>query len=177
MIPATSLVSLRRITAANPADVDLIRTARNHFLGKGVYPNGHFFQPEEHRKWFAKLDPQKDFFFVILAGDSEEPVGYVGCDRERVPETTAEISIYITKEGLSPFVPYHAMTLLLEFIFHDLKRERAYGVFYSENERAIRFNASFGFRRVDEKDEMVYTELTADEYDISCARFRKFLVA
>jgi RimJ/RimL family protein N-acetyltransferase len=174
---ATSLISFRRITAANPADVDFIRVARNHFLGKNVYPNGHFFQPDEHARWFSRLDPERDFFFLIFVDGSDQPAGYVGCDRERVPETTAEISIYITAEGISPLVPYHAMTLMLEFIFHKLKRQRAYGVFYIRNDRAIRFNSSFGFRRIEEKDQMLHTELTSAEYDVCCQRFRKFLAA
>jgi len=171
----TSLITLRQVTLASPGDVEFIRTTRNSFLGKDVYAEEHFIEAAEHQKWFAGLDSVRDFFFVILPQDAPAPVGFVGCYQKRAPANSAEISIYLTETDLSFLVPFHAMTLLLEFIFRELQLQRAYAAFFPRNERAIRFNAGFGFRRFDEKDGMIYTELTAAEYETSRDKLRKFL--
>ena len=72
-------------------------------------------------------------------------------------------------------VPFHAMALLLDFMFGELKLNRTYGAFFPKNQRAIRFNAGFGFKQFTEKDGMIYTELTAAEFDASRHKYQRFL--
>jgi len=159
----SELVQLRRITD-DPSEIELIRELRNSFLDSGVYWAPHFIEAEEHKKWFAGLDPLRDFFFVILSRNTQQPIGFAGCCQKNAPAGSAEISIYFQPGNNSPLSPFHSMELLLDFLFNELGMSRAFGAFAKSNVRAIRFNSSFGFRKFFENDQMIKTELLADAF-------------
>lgn len=171
----TSLIEVRRVAIENPDDVEFIRTVRNSFLNKNVYDDNHFIEKDEHENWFSSLDIERDFFFVILDKVSRLPVGITGCYQKRAPAGSGEVSIYIVKENKSLLVPFHAMTLLLYFMFETVELDSAFGVFFKENKRAIRFNAAFGFLKVSEDDRFIKTALTADGFRAKSEYFRRFL--
>jgi len=171
----TSLIELRRVTLGNPNDVEFIRTVRNSFLNQNVYADNHFIEVDEHQSWFLSLDSEKDWFFIIVEKVSRLPVGITGCCQKKAPASSGEISIYLTKENKLLASPFHAMTLLLYFMFDTLKLDRAFAKLFKKNSRAIRFNAAFGFRKFFEDDCFIKTEITAEDFKAKTESFRRFL--
>ena len=176
MLIETNLIELRRVTSRSPVDVEYIRTVRNSFLHQNVYQDNHVIERKEHESWFSSLDSEKDYFFVIVEKSSQLRVGITGCYQKKASLGSGEVSIYITEASKSLMTPFHAMALLLRFMFETVSLDRAFGVFLKTNKRALRFNASFGFTKFYEDDEFIKTELTVNGFREKINNYRRFLL-
>jgi len=134
-------VTLRRLTLE---DIEMLRRWRTDPRISQYMDFRGEITPEQQRAWFDSLDPECDFFFVIVV--REKPIGMIEIKHIDWNKKVGEGGIFIYEQRYqNSIVPYCALVSLLEFCFEDLELTAVEGSVLRDNERARRFAKSLGY--------------------------------
>ncbi|WP_172257014.1 GNAT family N-acetyltransferase [Saccharibacillus deserti] len=137
-----------------------------------------YITSEMQKKWFDSLDPNKDFYFMITY--LEQNIGMINLKDIDFVNRTCESGIFIYDETHAPpFLAVAAAILLFDFAFFDLDLEVMFATVLSSNQRAIRYNASFGYQLVSDavegNSEVSLYKLDKNSYVEKEKNFKKYL--
>ncbi len=157
-------VTLYRLTKN---DIELVRKKRNSaFVRKYMLYRGNI-TAEMQRKWFDSINNDNNVFFIIKHG--KKKIGLTNSSNINWKKKSAEGGIFLwDQDYINTPIPLIASLLSFELFFSLLKIKYCCIKVLKDNERAIKFNEMFGFKRISDKPE-------ADHYDyrLSSADYRK----
>jgi hypothetical protein len=126
-------------------DIEAIRQGRNaeHVRRMHVYQDE--ITPSQQEAWFARVDTEWNYFFVIHHKEKKVGVVYVS---EFTPQmATSNCGVFIwDHDTLGTRVPLMAILTVLDFFFFDLEGGGTSSVVLRSNTAALRMNEFFGFR-------------------------------
>ncbi len=137
----SSYISLTELTFN---DLELIRKWRNTI---GIRQHMDFQEeitPEMQEKWFEKLDPSVNFFFIIHF--NKIPIGLIQLQEIDWNSKTASSGLYIGDQRYqgSPLA-YMASLPILDLGFNILGLESIIAKVSKQNKKALQYNQSLGF--------------------------------
>jgi RimJ/RimL family protein N-acetyltransferase len=168
-------VVLRRLRRE---DIERVRAWRNQPGVNRFMERREEITREGQERWFAGLDPARQFFYLIEWQGHD--VGVVNLKDLDAAAGCAEGGIYIAdaqhRNGLAGLA---AMLAMYDFGFEVLGLRRVVIHVLRDNPRAIRFNQGLGFRLADGQEAVANQlyELEKDEYFSNTRRFRALLAS
>ena len=125
--------------------IELVRIWRNSVHVRQWMFWQHPISCEQQKTWFATL-PKKDVYRVIEVDGM--PVGM--CNLKNVIRNQcAEAGIFIgNPEYLNGLTAMRAMLMLYDMAFKDIMLKYIIARVLHNNDRAIKFNRAFGFRKI-----------------------------
>jgi RimJ/RimL family protein N-acetyltransferase len=130
--------------------------------------------PQMQEAWFAKLDTATQYYYVIET--PEKPVGLINIKDVRDGE--GEGGIFIADESMQNGVlPLQVILAMYDFGFTELGLHTITAHILSSNTRAIRFNQSLGFKKLDGQDEVANHawSVSRDDYFAKTRAMRAYL--
>lgn len=135
-------VTLRRLTEDK---IEMVRNWRNDPKISRFMDFRDFITPEMQKKWFAKIDNENNYYFIINYKDRE--IGLTNVRDIDYGNLSGEGGIFIYEdEFLNTDVPYRVIFALNDFCFDELKLEKMVAHIMSDNKRAINFNLLLGYK-------------------------------
>ena len=123
-------------------DLELVRFWRNSDKIKRYAKNKNYITKETHKKWFENLN---GYYFIIEINDKKAGLIWL-----KKVDDHYESGFYIYEDKyLNNIYSYKIVTILHKFAFYDLGLNEIYCEILETNKRAIRFNKSLGFKKVD----------------------------
>ncbi len=166
-------VKLKRLTADK---IELVRNWRNDPKISQYMEFRDYITSEMQVKWFAKIDNDNNFYFIIDYNGSE--IGLTNVKDVDYAKKTGEGGIFIYDDSfLNSDIPFRVIFALNDFCFDKLHLERMIAHIMSDNQRAIDFNRVLGYKKDEsspESGKMVYI-LTKEDYLKQRNRFAKLL--
>lgn len=164
-------LTLRRM---NRGDIEQVRQWRNDPAVNSFMESRETITSEMQARWFARLDPKRQFFYLIEADGV--PLGVVNLKNFDASGGTAESGIYLadpTQRGRG--IGKTAYRALLEHGFHALGLHNVTAHVLNDNHRSIRLHTGLGFQLAPEQDGHInqlyvlsrhaYRELSQDQPD------------
>ena len=166
-------VMLKRLTVDK---IELVRNWRNDPKISQYMEFRDYITPEMQSKWFAKIDNENNYYFIIDYRGSE--IGLTNVKDIDYTEKTGEGGIFIYEDSfLNSDIPFRVIFALNDFCFDEKKKKKMIAHIMSDNKRAIDFNRVLGYKKdaaSPELGKMVYI-LTKEDYLKQRNRFAKLL--
>lgn len=138
-------VKLKRLTHDK---IEMVRQWRNDPKISKYMRFREYITPEMQEKWFANLDPLKDFYFLIEYKGYE--IGVIDMKDIDYENRTGENGIYIYDDSvLCTDVSYRAFLLMCDYMFNVVGLHSTYGHVLNDNSKSIRFCIYLGCERCD----------------------------
>jgi len=104
--------------------------------------------PEMQLKWFHSINNFNNFYFILRYKDLKIGLGNIkNVDWEN---RSGEAGVFIAeKTHLSTFLPVVGALTLSELVFKIFNLKNLYAQVRTDNNRAVKFNKLFGYRRVE----------------------------
>ncbi|MBA2962919.1 MULTISPECIES: GNAT family N-acetyltransferase [Ramlibacter] len=135
-------VVLRRLTAV---DIEMVRQWRNDPAVSRFMAARENISPEMQARWFAGLDPARQYFYVVEYGGRD--VGLVNLKNLDPVARSAEGGIYLADQSLRDgLVGMAALLAMYDHGFGALGLGTISAHILDDNPRALRFNQALGFR-------------------------------
>jgi RimJ/RimL family protein N-acetyltransferase len=126
---------------------------------------------EQQEAWFASLETKEDEYFVIHV--KNEPIGLIWFNQR---DETVETGFYIydtTKQN--SLTPYKIVTLFHEYLFNSKGFKTLTCKIMHDNQRAVRFNLSLGYKEIESSEKYKSYTLTFDDYKKADTKISKLL--
>ncbi len=166
-------VTLKRLTVDK---IELVRNWRNDPKISQYMEFRDYITPEMQAKWFAKINNDQNYYFIIEYKGKE--IGLTNVKDIDYGAKTGEGGIFIYDDSfLNSDIPFRVIFALNDFCFDELHLEKMIAHIMSDNKRAIDFNRVLGYKKDEsspESGKMVYI-LTKEDYLKQRNRFAKLL--
>lgn|GEM_PF-4353798 len=125
-------------------DIEIIRQGRNAEHVRRMHRHQAPITPAQQEAWFARIDNEWNYFFVIHHRGRKVGVVYVA---EFTPQmATSNCGVFVwDHDALGSRVPLMAILTVLDFFFFDLQGGGTSSVVLRSNTAALRMNEFFGF--------------------------------
>jgi len=132
------------------ADLELVRGWRNAGHVKQHMQYREHITEDMQQRWFRSLDKTCNAYFMIQK--ESEKIGVVNLKDIDWQSKTAEAGIFIGEENyLNTLVPVLATVSIMEYAFETLQLKNLKAKIASANLKAILFNESIGYQRLEEQ--------------------------
>ncbi len=157
-------------------DIELLRNWRNARHVNQYMEYREYITPEMQKKWFNSINNCNNFYYIIIY--KGEKIGLINDkDIQQVGNVQqSESGIFIADEKYrNTHIPILVSLMLLEIGFDILGGEINYIHILKDNESAIKYNKSIGFRLCEnqENQENQKYYLTRDMYLSATKKLRK----
>lgn len=153
-------VTLRRLTHDK---IEMLRQWRNDPKIQQHMFYRQEITPEMQERWFANLDQQTNFYFIIEYEEKE--IGLINVKNVDYEKKNGESGVFIYDDKyLNTDVAYRAHLVMFDYMYEVLKLDYTYSQMRCDNSRALRFAQFLGGEIVEEKESTVYCELYAKDY-------------
>jgi RimJ/RimL family protein N-acetyltransferase len=126
-------------------DIETVRQGRNAPHVRQMHRHQDEITPEQQRAWFARVDNEWNYFFVIQHKEKKVGVVYVADFTPAMATSNCGVFVW-DKDTLGSRVPLMAILTVLDFFFFDLQGGGTSSVVLRTNTAALRMNEFFGFR-------------------------------
>lgn len=136
-------ITLERLTSET---TELVRQWRNdRKIMRFMFYKGEI-TPEMQREWFASIDNEQNFFFLIYV--KNDPVGLINISSIDWENKTAYTGLFIYEDRyLGTDVPVSASLAMLDVFFLLFDIQSVYAKVKGNNKVAHQYNTSLGFAR------------------------------
>lgn len=136
-------ITLERLTGET---TELVRQWRNdRKIMRFMFYKGEI-TPEMQREWFASIDNEQNFFFLIYV--KNDPVGLINISSIDWENKTAYTGLFIYEDRyLGTDVPVSASLAMLDVFFLLFDIQSVYAKVKGNNKVAHQYNTSLGFAR------------------------------
>lgn len=142
-------VTLQRLTEDK---IELVRCWRNDPKISQYMEYREHITAEMQKKWFAKVDNDQNYYFIICYKGQE--IGLTNVKDVDFAAKTGEGGIFIYEDSfLNTDVPFRVIFALNDFCFDELKLESMVAHIMSDNKRAIDFNVLLGYKKCGGQDD------------------------
>jgi RimJ/RimL family protein N-acetyltransferase len=126
-------------------DIEVVRQGRNAEHVRRMHRHQAEITPEQQQAWFARIDNEWHYYFVIHHKGRKVGVVYVADFTPGMATSNCGVFVWDT-EALGSRVPLMAILTVLDFFFADLQGGGTSSVVLRTNTAALRMNEFFGFR-------------------------------
>lgn len=152
-------------------DIELVRFWRNSDAIKRYALNQDEISKEQQERWFASLAEKEDEYFIIEI--QEEKVGLIWFNKR---DERVETGFYIYDETKqNSLTPYKIVTLFHDYLFNQKGFEKLTCKIMHDNQRAVRFNLSLGYKEKQSFELYKSYELSLQDYKTADAKIVKLL--
>lgn len=145
-------------------DLDLIRSWRNSDKIRRYAKNQTHITKKMHQKWFENIN---GYYFIIEINNTK-----IGLIWLKKIHDYYESGFYIYEDKyLNNIYSYKIVTILHKFAFYELGLNEIYCEILEDNSRAIRFNKSLGFKKIDK----IKYRLTKKDFETHLQQFASIL--
>ncbi len=138
-----------RLEPITEADLETVRRWRNAEHVKLYMQYREHITEAMQQSWFRSLDKSCNYYFMIQK--ESEKVGVVNLKDIDWNLKTAEAGIFIGEENyLNTLVPVLATVSMMEYAFEILQLKSLKAKIASDNLKAVLFNESIGYQKLDE---------------------------
>ncbi|MCQ2309949.1 MAG: GNAT family N-acetyltransferase [Bacteroidales bacterium] len=142
-------VTLRRLTEDK---IELLRNWRNDPKIQQYMEYREYITPEMQKKWFAKINNEHNFYFIIEYDGKE--IGMTNLKDIDYQKGIAEPGIFIYDDSyLNTPLAFMVSCSISDFGFEDLGLSTFYGHVLKDNKRAKRFNKALGYKLCEGEDD------------------------
>lgn len=166
-------VTLYRLTKN---DIELVRRKRNSVFVRKFMVYQDNITPSMQRKWFKSINNDHHVFFIIKHG--KKKIGLTNSSNINWKKKSAEGGIFLwDKDYINTPIPLIVSLLSFELFFTIFKIKYCSIKVLKNNERAIKFNEMFGFKRVSDKPNVSFYDyrLSSAEYYKKTATMLSFI--
>ena len=122
-----------------------------------------YITPEMQERWFANLDKNCNYYFIIEYEGKE--IGLINVKNVSYEKRNGESGVFIYDETyLNTDVAYRAHLVMFDYMYEVLKLDYTYSHMISDNSRALRFAQFLGSEIVNADESSTYCELYAEKY-------------
>lgn len=152
--------------------IETVRMWRNSDAIKRYALNQEYITQQQQEKWFADLEAKEDEYFLIHA--KNKPVGLIWYNKQN---ELYESGFYLYETDIhNSLTPYKIVTLFHRYLFETKGFKKIQCKILHDNQRAIRFNLSLGFKKEMEFEHYKTYILTYDAYKKADASITKLLL-
>lgn len=153
-------VTLRRLTHGK---IELLRQWRNDPKIQQYMFYREYITPEMQERWYANLDKQRNYYFIIEYEGKE--IGLINVKNIDFEKKNGESGVFIYDDSyLNTDVAYRAHLVMFDYMYEILRLEYTYSHMLDDNSRAIRFMNFLGGVVIENNGHSLYCELYADSY-------------
>ena len=166
-------VTLKRLTVDK---IELVRRWRNDISISQYMEYREYITPEMQQHWFASINNDNNYFFVIIAENVE--IGLINIKDIDYNQKCGEAGIFIwDKEFLNSDWSFRAALLRNEFAFEQLGLDYLIGHILKTNKRSIQYSTACGFRLLPNQENVTNQEyrLTKDNFYKAQKRLQNLL--
>jgi diamine N-acetyltransferase len=99
---------------------------------------------EEQQLWFANINPEKEFYFIIKK--DKFSIGMIHVNKINSETKSAEVGLFIGKNNFQGTgITFGASLNLLDFAFDELNLNEVFAKVNIANKNAIMYNSFLGF--------------------------------
>lgn len=157
-------------------DIELVRRKRNSVFVRKYMLYRDNITPEMQRKWFNSINNDHNVFFIIKHG--RKKIGITNSSNINWKKKSAEGGIFLwDQDYINTPIPLIVSLLSFELFFTIFKIKYSYIKVLKSNERAIKYNELFGFKRISDKQDVNYYDyrLSSSEYSKKTADILLFI--
>ena len=149
----------------------MVRNWRNSDDVKRYALSQDYITKEQQEAWFATLAQKEDEYFVIHA--NTEPIGLIWFNKR---EEMIETGFYLYDASKqNSLTPYKIVTLFHNYLFDEKGFRTLTCKIMHDNQRAVRFNLSLGYKESGSFEEYKNYELSYEEYKKADDKISKLL--
>ena len=156
------------------SDLEMVRAERNKPEMRRLMTTDHEITADETVKWFRSLPTESRYWMVEMSG---RVVGQINF-KSRGDREAESGFIFWDEDFKKGGGPFWAIVTLYHLAFDVFGMKKLHGVVLEENHPAVKVTKYFGFRQVGEQvinaKHFLVFELSADEYVIASAPYRRF---
>lgn len=142
-------------------DIEMVRMWRNSDVVRPYALHQEIISQEQQNVWFESLQHKRDEYFVILV--LNVPIGLIWFnDKEGVIETGFYLYETLYQNSLTP---YKIVSLFHDYLFHQKQFSTITCKIMPDNKRAIRFNLSLGYQKIQTCEHYAVYELSSAQYE------------
>ncbi len=138
-------ITLKRV---EERDLEMLRIWRNSAEVNQFMAFREHITIKMQKKWYRSLNMERNYYFIIHY--ENYPIGLT--EIKNINNESGDLGIFIadTESLKIPLISFKAIFTIIDFAFTTLKLKALEATILSGNNRAIRFNQSFGFKVLDE---------------------------
>lgn len=153
-------IQLKRITKN---DIELIREKRNSIAIATKMIYREYISKDQQLKWFESINNLNNFYYLII--DNNKSIGLINEKDMDWNNSTSEAGMFIWEENyLKTIIPSLATLILIELGFEILSWKKTKIRILDTNKQAINYNKQIGFEMTENKDNVIFMELTKENY-------------
>ena len=155
-------VTLRRLTHDK---IEMVRQWRNDYKIASTMFYQQEITPKMQERWFANLDINRNFYFIVCYKDEE--IGLINVKNIDFEKKNGESGVFIYEDKyLGTDVAYRAHLVMFDYVYQELHLAYTYSHMREDNPKATRFAQFLGGRisAVHPEQNTVECVLTAEEY-------------
>lgn len=143
--------------------IEMVRSWRNDPKISRYMLFQDYITPQMQRKWFEKINNDKNFYYLIEYKGRE--VGLINVKDIDYGQKTGEGGIFIYDESLqNTDLAYRCHILLFDYIFTEVGLNGILSEIQPTNQRAVRFATFLGSEITGETPECLYFLLSRENY-------------
>lgn len=155
-------VTLRRLTHDK---IEMVRQWRNDYKIASTMFYQQEITLEMQERWFANLDKNRNFYFIVCYKDEE--IGLINVKNIDFEKKNGESGVFIYEDKyLGTDVAYRAHLVMFDYVYQELHLAYTYSHMRDDNPKATRFAQFLGGIITSENSEQHSVEcvLTAEQY-------------
>lgn len=155
-------IKLHRLTEDK---IEIVRRWRNDPKIQKYMDYKEYITEEQQKAWFEKINNKQNLFYIIIYKNKE--VGLINIKNIDYTLKTGESGIFLWDDQCyGKKLSYRARTVLLDFVFDELKLEKIYSHVLNDNIRSQKSIISMGYKLIAGEEGKTFQkyELTIDNY-------------
>lgn len=147
--------------------LEMLRVWRNHPTNRHQHEYQEELSAQAQQNWFKQLDKEKQFFQLFAKQTKWLGMSHLSNMNKEIG--SAEVGILLNPEYLQTGVSFAISFYTLERAFKELKLKILYAKLKKENNMAIKYNETLGFRFLKEapNPDFVIYQLSEEAYEFS----------
>ncbi len=166
-------ISLERLSLET---IEILRNWRNNPKIRAHMFYQKEISEEAQRDWFKTIDNDFNHYWIIYDRQKRVEVGMIHSSQINPLKGEAHVGLFIYDEDwYGTQLPVYASLAMLEFNFKVLKLKKLFAKVKSDNEIALDYNRSLGFKVAEELDSGgLLLELDKDSYESAMGQLLDF---
>jgi len=163
-------ITLRRV---EKRDIELIRKVRNSQRIKDKMIYREHITKEMQEKWFKSIEKSTDGVYYIII-QNRKKTGLIDVKQINNSEETQAGLFMFDEKYYNSFIPVLASILLIKVGLYIVKtKDEGYIKVLKSNKKAIEYNKSLGYIKIDETNDYIKMKITVKSYEKATKKILK----
>lgn len=162
-----------RLKTIQASDLEDMRNLRNEDSIRFNHLYQKIISPSDQLKWWETLDKNKNIYLGLFSETAL--LGVLNLKDIDSSKGSAEAGAFIQKDYQGSGVIAVGSFCILDFAFSQLKLNHVYARVMKENQSALKYNLSLGFKIENENDEVYFITLNEKDFKESTKRISRIM--